>query len=182
MGTIYAGFTRSITAVSQAALDFVGTAFDIAFSLTGVMTLWLGLLGIADKAGLVKVLAHSLRGVMKRLFPDVPEDHPAMGSMVMNIAANILGLGNAATPLGLTAMAELDTLNTKKSVATDAMVMFLAINTSSVTLIPATVLALRQGAGSTNVTEVLAPIVLVTTISTVFAVILCKLFGRLRHY
>ncbi|WP_352415772.1 nucleoside recognition domain-containing protein [Oscillibacter ruminantium] len=119
---------------------------------------------------------------MKRLFPDVPEDHPAMGSMVMNIAANILGLGNAATPLGLTAMAELDTLNTKKGVATDAMVMFLAINTSSVTLIPATVLALRQGAGSTNVTEVLAPIVLATTISTGFVVILCKLFGRLRHY
>ncbi|MDN0032799.1 nucleoside recognition domain-containing protein [Oscillibacter valericigenes] len=119
---------------------------------------------------------------MNRLFPDVPEDHPAMGSMVMNIAANILGLGNAATPLGLTAMAELDTLNTKKGVATDAMVMFLAINTSSVTLIPATVLALRQGAGSTNVTEVLAPIVLATTISTVSAVILCKLFGRLRHY
>ena len=105
-----------------------------------------------------------------------------MSSMVMNIAANILGLGNAATPLGLTAMAELDTLNTKKGVATDAMVMFLTINTSSVTLIPATVLALRQGAGSTNVTEVLGLIVLATMISTVSAVILCKLFGRPRHY
>ncbi len=183
MGTIYTGFTRSITAVSQAALDFAGTAFDIAFSLTGVMTLWLGLLGIADKAGLVKVLAHSLRGGgYEASVPGCTGGSSRYGFHGHEYCGEHPRPWKRRHAAGPTAMAELDTLNTKKSVATDAMVMFLAINTSSVTLIPATVLALRQGAGSTNVTEVLAPIVLVTTISTVFAVILCKLFGRLRHY
>jgi len=146
------------------------------------MTLWLGIMAIAEKSGLIRGLAKALSPIMKKLFPEVPADHPAMGAMIMNIAANILGLGNAATPFGLKAMEELDTLNEHKGVATDAMVMFLAINTSSVTLLPATVIGLRAAAGSTNATEVIGPVILATTISTVSAIILAKLFGKMKRY
>lgn len=182
LGVVYAVFTGNVTEVTQAAIDFADVAVDISMGLIGVMTLWLGLMKIAEESGIIKALAKAMKPVMKRLFPGVPEDHPAMGAMIMNIAANVLGLGNAATPFGLKAMQELDTLNTRKGVATDAMVMFLAINTSSVTLIPATVIALRNSSGSANATEVLGPIILATTISTVSAIIICKLFGKMKRF
>lgn len=175
-------FTGNIQAVTDAAIDYSKTAVEISLGLIGVMALWLGIMKIAEDSGLVSILGRALRPIMKRLFPDIPEDHPAMGAMVMNIAANVLGLGNAATPLGIKAMKELQTLNENKNVATNSMVMFLAINTSSVTLIPATVIGLRAAAGSANATEIIGPAILATTISTIVAIISAKLLQKLPRY
>ncbi len=136
--------------ITNAALDYAGTAVNIAIGLIGIMALWLGVMKVAEEAGLIALIAKWLKPVMKRLFPDVPSDHPAMGSMIMNISANMLGLGNAATPFGLKAMEELDKLNPEKGTATNSMVTFLAINTAGLTLIPATAIAVRAAAGSSD--------------------------------
>ncbi len=136
--------------VTNAVLDYAGTAVNIAIGLIGIMALWLGVMKVAEEAGLISLIARWLRPIMKRLFPDVPEDHPAMGSMIMNISANMLGLGNAATPFGLKAMEELDNLNPDKGTATNSMVTFLAINTAGLTLIPATAIAVRAAVGSSD--------------------------------
>ncbi len=136
--------------ITNAALDYAGTAVNIAIGLIGIMALWLGVMKVAEDAGLIALIAKWLKPVMKKLFPDVPADHPAMGSMIMNISANMLGLGNAATPFGLKAMEELETLNTDKGTATNSMVTFLAINTAGLTLIPATAIAVRAAAGSSD--------------------------------
>jgi spore maturation protein SpmA len=136
--------------ITNAALDYAGTAVNIAIGLIGIMALWLGVMKVAEDAGLITLIAKWLRPVMKRLFPDVPEDHPAMGSMIMNISANMLGLGNAATPFGLKAMEDLNQLNPDKGTATNSMVTFLAINTAGLTLIPATAIAVRAAAGSSD--------------------------------
>lgn len=136
--------------VTNAALDYAGTAVNIAFGLIGIMALWLGVMKVAEDAGLIKIIANAVKPITKFLFPDVPSDHPAMGSMIMNIAANMLGLGNAATPFGLKAMEELDTLNENKGTATNAMVTFLAVNTAGLTLIPVTAIAIRAASGSSN--------------------------------
>ena len=137
-------------AVTQAALDIAGTAVSIAIGLIGIMALWLGVMKVAEEAGLLKVLTRLLTPITRRLFPDVPSDHPAVGAMIMNIAANMLGLSNAATPLGLKAMEELNKLNPKVGTATNAMVTFLAINTGGLILIPATAIAVRAAVGSAN--------------------------------
>jgi spore maturation protein A len=118
--------------------------------LIGIMALWLGVMKVAEDAGLIKIIARALNPITRRLFPEVPADHPAIGSMVMNISANMLGLGNAATPFGLKAMEELDKLNPTKGTATNSMVTFLAINTAGMTLIPATAIAVRAASGSAN--------------------------------
>ena len=136
--------------VTAAALDYAGTAVNIALGLIGIMALWLGVMKVAEDAGLIKLIANMLKPITKRLFPEIPTDHPAMGSMIMNISANMLGLGNAATPFGLKAMEEMDKLNSNKGTATNSMVTFLAINTAGLTLIPATAIAVRAAAGSTN--------------------------------
>ncbi len=136
--------------VTNSALDNASTAVTIALGLIGIMALWLGVMKVADKAGLISIIASWLKPVTRRLFPDVPPDHPAMGSMIMNISANMLGLGNAATPFGLKAMEDLDRLNPDKGTATNAMVTFLAINTAGMTLIPATAIAVRAAAGSSE--------------------------------
>jgi spore maturation protein SpmA len=136
--------------VTNAVLDYASTAVDISLGLIGIMALWLGVMKVAEKAGLISIIARWLKPVTKKLFPEVPSDHPAMGSMIMNISANILGLGNAATPFGLKAMEELDKLNPNKGTATNAMVTFLAINTAGMTLIPATAIAIRAAAGSSE--------------------------------
>lgn len=172
--------TGTVAEVQASIFSFADTAVEIVIGLVGIIVFWMGIMKVAQAAGLTEKLGHAIRPVMKRLFPDVPEDHPAMSSMVMNIAANILGLGNAATPFGLTAMKDLQTLNTTKNIATDAMVMFLAINTSSVTIIPTTVIALRSAAGSASPTSVVGPIILATTISTIVAIICAKLFSKTR--
>ena len=170
--------TGTITDVQQAVFDWAGIAVEIVIGLIGIMVFFMGLMRVAEEAGLTEKLGKALKPVMTRLFPGVPAEHPAMASMVMNMAANILGLGNAATPFGLKAMSDLQTLNKSKNIATDAMVMFLAINTSSVTLIPTTVIALRTAAGSSAPAEVVGPIILSTIISTTIAIICASLFSK----
>jgi spore maturation protein A len=157
-------------------------AVELAIGLIGIMALWLGVMKIAEQAGLIAQLARFLRPLTTRLFPDVPADHPAMGAMIMNISANMLGLSNAATPLGLKAMEELNKLNKKAGTATDAMCTFLVINTSNVQLIPATVIAIRASAGSANPTEILGPALLATALSTVIGVFVVKALAKLPAY
>ena len=136
--------------VTNAALDYAGTSVKIALGLIGIMALWLGIMKIAEDAGLINIIAKAVKPVTKFLFPDVPHDHPAIGAIIMNLSANMLGLGNAATPFGLKAMEELDKLNPEKGTATNAMCTFLAVNTAGLTLIPATAIAVRAAAGSND--------------------------------
>lgn len=179
IGVVVGAITGNITAVTDSAISSARTAVDISLGLIGIMALWLGIMKIAEESGLIKVIAKALRFIMVPLFPDVPEDHPAMGAMIMNMAANVLGLGNAATPLGLKAMKELQTLNPTEDTATNSMVTFLAINTSSVTLIPASVIAVRAAAGSSNPAEIIGPTIVATIASTIAAVIAVKLLQKL---
>ncbi len=158
------------------------TAVELAIALIGIMALWLGIMKIAEEAGLVSKLARVLKPVTTRIFPDVPPDHPAMGAMIMNISANMLGLSNAATPLGLKAMEELNKLSKKAGTATDAMCTFLVINTSNVQLIPATVIAIRAAAGSANPTEILGPVLLATATSLIVGISTVKLLAKLPIY
>jgi spore maturation protein A len=156
--------------LNAAALDSAKTSVEICIGLIGIMALWLGLLNIARDAGLVDALARLLRPLMRWLFPDIPDGHPAQGAILMNISANMLGLDNAATPMGLKAMQELQTLNPEKDTATNAMAMFLAINTSSVTLIPFTIIGYRVMAGSKDPAGPLMGILLATLLSTLVAI------------
>lgn len=160
----------------------IGTAADavtLAIGLVGVMALFLGLMKVAEQAGLLLVIAKTLRPLMIRLFPSVPADHPAMGAIIMNLSANVLGLGNAATPFGIKAMEHLDTLNKQKGQATDAMILFLAINTSSVTLLPTGVIALRAAAGSNDPAGIVPTTLFATLISTTVAIVTAKFCARL---
>ncbi|MGE5675347.1 MAG: nucleoside recognition domain-containing protein [Mycobacterium leprae] len=141
-------------AVTDAGFASAKLAVETIFGLAGMMALWMGLMKVAEKSGLMEAFARLLRPLVRFLFPTVPSDHPAIGSILMNISANMLGLGSAATPMGLKAMQELQTLNKEKGTATDAMCTFLTLNTSSITLIPGTVIALRAAAGSANPTEI----------------------------
>jgi spore maturation protein SpmA/spore maturation protein SpmB len=165
-------------ALSKAMIDSAAGSVELALGLVGVMTLFLGLMKVAEKGGLLTILAKLIRPLMIRLFPNVPADHPAMGSMILNISANALGLGNAATPFGIKAMQDLNTLNPTPGTATDAMALFLAINTSSVTLLPTGVIALRAAAGSVDPAGILATTLFATTCSTVVAVLAAKFYGR----
>ena len=171
-----------LTDLTKALFNSAKAAVNLAIGLIGIMALWLGLMKIAEESGLVKIFARAVRPVMVRLFPDVPADHPAMGAMVMNIAANMLGLGNAATPLGLKAMQELQTLNKVKDTATNAMATFMALNTSSVTFIPATVIGIRAAANASNPAEIIGPVILATGVSTTVAIIMIKLLQKLPKY
>jgi len=177
-GILVAAFTGNIEAVTSSALDSVKVAVELALGLIGVMAFWLGLMKIAEKAGLVKIIARILRPILKRVFPEVPAEHPAMGSMLANIAANMLGLGNSATALGLRAMQDLQKINSDKESASNSMATFLAINTSSVTIIPATVIAIRVSAGSTAPTEILGPVLVATGVSTTVAILVSKFLQR----
>lgn len=164
--------------LNAAALDAAEVSIEICISLIGIMALWLGLLQIANDSGLINALARLLSPLMRWLFPDVPDGHPAQGAMLMNISANMLNLDNAATPLGLKAMQELQKLNPDKDTATNSMAMFLAINTSNVTLIPFTIIGYRVASGSQNPTEPMFGIILVTTISTIAAVIAARMLSH----
>jgi spore maturation protein A len=179
IGIIAALATGNAQAVTDAALDYADVAVELSIGLVGVMALWLGLMRIAEESGMVKALGNALKPIMKFLFPEVPEDHPAMGAIVMNMAANIFGLGNAATPLGIKAMKELQELNEEKDTATNSMCTFLAINTSSVTLIASSVVAYRAAAGSANPAEIIGPTIIATVASTIAAIIAVKLLQRL---
>jgi len=176
------GWNDRFKDVTNGALDGAKTAVTIAIGLWGVMALWLGVMRLAERAGLVQRIAYGLRPLMLRLFPEVPPDHPAMGSMLMNMAANMLGLGNAATPLGLRAMRDLESLNPRPSVASNAMCTFLAINTSSVQLIPATAIAILASAGSTRPTVIVGTAFFATLCAATVAVISAKVFERLAFF
>jgi spore maturation protein A len=169
-------------AVTQAALDYASTAVTIALGLIGIMALWLGVMKVAEEAGLLRIVTRMLTPVTKRLFPDVPTDHPAIGSMIMNIAANMLGLSNAATPLGLKAMEELNKLNPKVGTATNAMVTFLCINTGGLILIPATAIAVRASAGSANPGIIIGTSIFGAMCATVAGVVAARILQRLPRY
>lgn len=166
-------------ALSTAMVESAGGAVELAIGLVGVMTLFLGLMKVAEAGGMLTILARLIRPLMVRLFPDVPAEHPAMGAMILNLSANALGLGNAATPFGIRAMQELDTLNAQPGTATNAMALFLAINTSSVTLLPTGVIALRAAAGSVDPALVLPTTLFATIGSTSVAILAAKLYQRL---
>jgi len=173
------GWNDRFKDVTEGAVDGAKTAVTIALGLIGIMALWLGVMRLAERAGLVQRIARGLRPIMRQLFPDVPPEHPAMGSMVMNMAANMLGLGNAATPLGLRAMRDLKTLNPRTDVATNAMCTFLAINTSSVQLIPATAIAILAASGSTRPTVIVGTALLATLCAATVAIVSVKLLEKL---
>lgn len=157
-------------------------AFNLALSLAGVFSLWLGIMSIAAESGLVQRLAKFLNPLLRFLFPDIPKDHPAMGAIVMNITANVLGLANAATPFGLKAMQELQLLNPYKTVASNDMCTFLAINTSSVQIIPATAIAYLAASGALHPTQIIFSSLLATTVSTVVALISVRYLAKLKMY
>ena len=155
------------------------TAFEISLGLTGVLSLWLGIMKIGERGGVVNVLARVLSPVFTRLFPDIPKGHPVTGSIFMNIAANMLGLDNAATPLGLKAMEQLQTLNPNKETATNPMIMFLVLNTSGLTLIPISIMVYRAQLGAAQPTDVFIPILLATFFSTVAGIIITSIYQRI---
>lgn len=167
-----------LDAVAQAVTDSAKLGFEVALGLVGIMSLWLGIMAIAKESGLLNLCARFLKPVLTRLFPDVPEESPAMGSITMNIAANMLGLGNAATPFGLEAMKDLQELNPNKNVASDSMCILLAINTSSVQLIPATAIAFLAANGSTQPGSVIVSSLIATTVSTIVAIIAVKKLAK----
>jgi spore maturation protein A len=174
--------TGRMEAVTKAVFDGARSAVEIALGLVGFMALWLGAMKVAEEAGLVRALARALRPVARRLFPGVPAEHPALGAMAMNLAASWLGLGNAATPLGLKAMTELDALNPHKGTASDAMVMFLALNTSCITVVPATIIAVRAQLGSASPAEIIMPTVLASTCATLVAATCARALQGLRTF
>lgn len=174
-GVINGTIPQVVESVTQSAKF----AFEIALSLVGIMSFWLGLMKIAQDAGLINLFARFLKPIMIRLFPDIPADHPAMGSMILNIAANMLGLNNAATPFGLRAMQELETLNNKPGTATNAMCTFLAINTSSVQLIPTSAIAFLAAAGAHDSTSIITTSLIATMCSTGAAIITVKILEKL---
>ena len=182
LSVIFGAINGRIPEVVAAVTDSAKIAFQLALGLAGIMAFWLGLMKIAEDAGLIRLLARGLRPVLKRLFPDVPEDHPAMGAMVLNLSANMLGLANAATPFGLRAMNHLEDLNEQPGTATNAMCTFLALNTSSVQLIPTTAIAYLAAAGAANPTDVIATSLLATMCSTIAAIIAVKSFEKLPGY
>lgn len=177
---ILGGLSGQLGEVTTAAFEACKTAvMTLALPLAGIMALWLGIMRLAEKSGLVLILARALRPVMRWLFPDVPANHPAMGSMVMNMAANMLGLNNAATPLGLRAMQDLEKLNPRPGTATNAMCTFLAINTSSIQLIPATTVAILAAAGAANPTSIIGTAFAATICSTAVGIIAVKSLEKL---
>jgi spore maturation protein A len=168
--------------VVSAVTDSARLGFELAIGLTGIMSLWLGIMNIASQSGLVAKLARVLRPILRRLFPDVPVDDPAMGAIVLNIAANMLGMANAATPFGLQAMKELQRLNTHVHTASNAMCTFLAINTSSIQLIPVTAMAYLAANGNLHPSRVIISSLVATSISTLVALIAVKQLAKLPFY
>lgn len=168
--------------IVDATFDSSKTAFETSLGLTGILALWLGIMKIGERAGIVNVLARLLSPLFSKLFPDLPKNHPVMGSIFMNIAANMLGLDNAATPTGLKAMTQMQELNTRKDTATNPMIMFLVLNTSGLTIIPTTILAFRSSYGAAQPTDVFIPILLATTVATLAGIIITALWQRINLF
>ena len=176
------GFTGQMQAVTMRVFESSKEAVWLAFKLVGIMAFFLGIMRVAQDAGLLRIVARWLRRPMRWLFPGVPEDHPAMSAMIMNLGANMMGLANAATPFGIKAMIELNKLNRRKGIATDAMCLFLAINTSSLSLLPTGTMGLRAAAGSTDPASIWLPTLLSTFFSTCIGIIVAKLLQRARRF
>lgn len=179
---VVGGWNNTLDKVTKMAFENAGTAVTLLLGLVGIMALWLGVMRLAEKSGMVQLLARALKPLMKRLFPDVPPDHPAMGSMVMNMAANMLGLSNAATPLGIRAMEDLESLNPRPGTATNAMCTFLAINTASIQLIPVTVIAIFEEEHAKDPSGIIGPAFLATVVAAICAVIGVKLMEKLPFF
>lgn len=169
-GIIFAAINGRIEVVTDAALKSARDAVNLCLDLVGVMAIWLGIMRIAERAGLVRGLARVLKPITVRLFPSIPPEHPAIGAIIMNLAANILGLGNAATPFGMKAMQELQELNRDSDEASTAMCTFLALNTSCITLIPATIIGVRLSYGSANPVEIVGPCIFATGFSMIIGI------------
>ncbi len=178
----FMGNTEVFTNMVQATFDSSKTAFETSLGLTGVLALWLGIMKIGERAGAVNVLARVLSPVFTKLFPDIPKNHPVMGSIFMNIASNMLGLDNAATPTGLKAMQQMQELNTRKDTATNPMIMFLVLNTSGLTIIPTTILAFRAAKGAAMPTDVFIPILIATTVATLAGIIITALWQKINLF
>lgn len=176
---IFLGDTEVFPAIINSTFDTSKTAFEISLGLTGVLSLWLGVMKIGEKGGVVNAMARWLSPVFTRLFPDIPRNHPVFGNIFMNISANMLGLDNAATPLGLKAMEGLQALNTKKDTASNPMIMFLVLNTSGLTIIPVSIMVYRAQMGAAQPTDIFIPILIATFISTLAGVIITSLFQRI---
>lgn len=179
---IVAIFTGNAAAVTKGAVDSAKTAVDIALGLVGIMTLWLGIMKVAEKAGLISMLGRMLRPISRLLFPEIPPDHPAIGAMIMNVAANMLGLSNAATPLGIKAMEELQELNAEKETASNAMVTFMTLNTAGIQFIPATMIGVLVAAGSKTPTAIISTTIIGTTCGAIAAVTSAKILQRFFPY
>ncbi|MDL1977796.1 MAG: spore maturation protein [Deltaproteobacteria bacterium] len=177
-----ASYNGRMKDVVDASFESAKSSVNLAIGLIGIMALWLGLMKVAEAGGLMRLVARAIRPVMHRLFPDVPTEHPAMSAMIMNMAANALGLGNAATPMGIKAMMELDRLNPHKGEATNSMCLFLAINTSSVTILPLGVIGVRAAAGAAEPASILIPSLLATIFSTAMAICASKVFVRFSRH
>ncbi len=178
--TIFTGDLQVWSDIMSASFTSAGNAFEISIGLTGVLALWLGLMKIGERGGVISFMGRVVSPLFCRLFPGIPKGHPAMGSIFMNVSANMLGLDNAATPLGLKAMQELQELNTKKDTATDAMIMFLVLNASGLCLIPISIMMYRAQAGAANPTDVFLPILLATFIATLVGIIALCVKQRIR--
>ena len=176
---IFMGDMEVFPAMMNSTFDSSKTAFEISLGLTGVLSLWLGIMKIGEKGGVIAVLSRILSPVFTKLFPDIPKGHPVTGSIFMNIAANMLGLDNAATPLGLKAMEQLQTLNPKKDTATNPMIMFLVLNTSGLTLIPVSIMGYRAQLGAAQPTDIFIPILLVTFFSTLAGIVITSFYQRI---
>ncbi|MNI30011.1 Spore maturation protein A [compost metagenome] len=180
VGFIVAALNGNIDAVTQAAFDGAKSGVTVCFGLISILVFWLGMMRIAEDAGILSKLAVMLRPVVKFLFPSIPKDHPAIGYIMSNMSANILGLGNAATPMGIKAMQELQKLNPNKDTASAAMCTLLALNTSSITLIPTTLIAIRMNYNSLNPAEIVGTTLIATIISTLAAILVDRWY-RHRH-
>ena len=179
---IFFGDTEIFTKMVTSTFDNAKTGFEISLGLTGVLTLWLGLMKIGEQGGAIAMLAKVAKPFFRRLFPEVPPDHPAHGSIIMNFAANMLGLDNAATPLGLKAMQELQEINPQKDTATNAQIMFLVLNTSGLTIIPISIMVYRAQAGAANPTDIFLPLLLVTFINTLIGLIAVAIVQRINLF
>jgi spore maturation protein A len=182
VAVLLGGINGKIENVTKAAIDAAGNSVTIAIGLVGVMALWLGIMKIAEKSGLMALLARGIAPIMRRLFPEVPPDHPAMASMLMNIAANMLGLSNAATPLGLKAMEDLEKLNPTPGVATNSMCLFLTINTAGLQIIPASMISLMASAGSKDPTAIIGTTMAATALAVTAGVTTAKILERLKFF
>jgi spore maturation protein A len=182
LGIYLAPSFEPLSALTNGIFDYSKFAVELALGLVGIMALWLGIMKIAEKSGLINVIARALRPLMVKLFPEIPPEHPAMGSTIMALSATMLGLGNSATPLGLKAFQDMQKLNKHKDIATDAQCTFMALSTSSITVIPATVIGIRSAAGSSSPTEIIAPVLIATIVSTSVALIMTRVLQRLPRF